>query len=41
MYNALKEIPELERLVQVGIRDYGSDEWEYVKKQQLPGGHLF
>lgn len=31
MYNALKEIPQLERLVQVGIRDFGSDEWEYVK----------
>ena len=22
MYNALKEIPEIERLVQVGVRDY-------------------
>jgi agmatinase len=31
MYNALTEIPELKRLVQVGIRDFGSDEWEYVK----------
>lgn len=31
MYNALKEVPQLERLVQVGIRDFGSDEWEYVK----------
>ncbi len=31
MYNALTELPELERLVQVGIRDFGSDEWEYVK----------
>jgi agmatinase len=31
MYNALKEIPELSKLVQVGIRDFGSDEWEYVK----------
>jgi agmatinase len=31
MYNALKEIPQLKRLVQVGIRDFGSDEWEYVK----------
>lgn len=35
MYNALKEIPELERLVQVGIRDYGSDEWEYVKNSNF------
>ncbi len=32
MYNALKEIPELKLLVQAGIRDYGSDEWDYVKK---------
>jgi agmatinase len=30
MYNALKEIPELERLVQVGIRDYSEGEWEYI-----------
>ncbi len=31
MFNALKEIPQLERLVQVGVRDFGSDEWNYVK----------
>jgi agmatinase len=31
MYNALKEIPELERVVQVGIRDYSQVEWEYIK----------
>lgn len=31
MYNALKEIPELKRLVQVGIRDYSESEWEYIK----------
>ncbi len=31
MFNALKEIAQLRRLVQVGIRDFGSDEWEYVK----------
>ena len=31
MYNALNEIPPLQRLVQVGIRDFGSDEWDYVK----------
>jgi agmatinase len=35
MFNALKEIPELTKLVQVGIRDYGSDEWEYVKKSSF------
>ena len=31
MYNALKEIPELQRLVQVGVRDYSESEWEYIK----------
>jgi agmatinase len=35
MYNALKEIPELSVLVQAGVRDYGSDEWEYVKKSNF------
>ena len=30
MYNALKEIAEVERLVQVGIRDYSESEWEYI-----------
>lgn len=31
MYNALTEIPQLSKLVQVGVRDYGGDEWEYLK----------
>jgi agmatinase len=31
MYNALKEIPQLKKLVQAGIRDYGSDEWDLLK----------
>lgn len=31
MFNALKEIPELQRLVQVGIRDYSQVEWDYIK----------
>lgn len=31
MYNALNEIPQLSKLVQVGVRDYGGDEWEYIK----------
>jgi agmatinase len=31
MYNALTEIPAITKLVQAGIRDYGSDEWEYVQ----------
>jgi len=35
MYNALKEIPQLKLLVQAGIRDYGSDEWEYVKNSNF------
>ncbi|MEI2739613.1 MAG: agmatinase family protein [Chitinophagaceae bacterium] len=35
MFNALKEIPELQRVVQAGIRDYGSDEWEEVKNSNF------
>jgi len=31
MYNALKEIPELKPLVQVGVRDLSASEMEYVK----------
>jgi agmatinase len=31
MYNALKEIPELEKLVQVGVRDYSQVELEYIR----------
>lgn len=31
MYNALEEIPEIERLVQVGVRDYSEDEWQYIR----------
>src|SRR5262249_32143594 len=31
MYNALNEIPQLKKLVQVGIRDFGSDEYQYIK----------
>ena len=30
-YNALKEIPQLERLVQVGVRDYSQGEWDFIK----------
>jgi agmatinase len=30
MYNALQEIPQLKRLVQVGVRDYSEEEWEYI-----------
>ena len=31
MYNALNEIPEIQNLVQVGVRDFGEDEWNYIK----------
>lgn len=30
MYNALHEIPQLTRLVQVGVRDFSQSEWEYI-----------
>ncbi|MEO8711853.1 MAG: agmatinase family protein [Parafilimonas sp.] len=30
MYNALTEIPAIERLVQVGVRDYCEEEWNYI-----------
>lgn len=31
MYNALEEIKEIQKLVQVGVRDYGSDENTYIE----------
>lgn len=31
MYNALEEIPNIQRLVQVGVRDYSGDEWDYIR----------
>jgi agmatinase len=31
MYNALNEIPQISKLVQVGVRDYGGDELDYIK----------
>jgi len=30
MYNALEEIPSLKKLVQVGVRDYCEEEWDYI-----------
>lgn len=30
MYNALEEISEIKKLVQVGVRDYCDEEWEYI-----------
>ncbi len=32
MYNALSEIPQIEKLVQVGIRDFSDGELDYAKK---------
>lgn len=30
MYNALEEIPTLEKLIQLGVRDYSEEEWSLV-----------
>ncbi|MBO9572266.1 MAG: agmatinase family protein [Chitinophagaceae bacterium] len=30
MYNALKEIPQIQKLVQLGIRDYSQEEFNYI-----------
>lgn len=35
MYNALEEIPGISKLVQVGVRDYCEEEWEYICKSQF------
>jgi agmatinase len=32
MYNALEKMPQIERLVQVGIRDISEEEWSYIAK---------
>jgi len=32
MYNALEKIPQIEKLVQVGIRDLCEEEWNYIAK---------
>ncbi len=34
MYNALEEIPALKKLVQVGIRDFCEEEWDYIQNNQ-------
>ncbi len=34
MYNALNEIPQLKKLVQVGIRDYSSDERDMINNSE-------
>jgi len=30
MYNALEQVPEIIKLVQVGVRDFGDDEWNFI-----------
>lgn len=35
MYNALEEIPQIAQLVQVGVRDYSGDEWEYIRNSDF------
>ncbi|HVK50051.1 MAG TPA: agmatinase family protein [Pseudobacter sp.] len=34
MYNALKELPALSKLVQVGVRDYCQEEWEFLQQSK-------
>lgn len=34
MYNALNEIPQLKKLVQVGLRDYSQGEWEFLSNNK-------
>jgi agmatinase len=31
MFNVLRDIPQVERLVQIGVRDYGPCEWKYIQ----------
>lgn len=34
MYNALKELPALSKLVQVGVRDYCQEEWDFLQQSK-------
>ncbi len=34
MYNALTDIPQITRLIQVGVRDYSEEEWNYICNSQ-------
>lgn len=34
MFNALKEVPELQKLVQVGVRDYSQGEYEFIVRNK-------
>jgi agmatinase len=31
MYNALQEIPQIKKVVQIGVRDYSESEWDYIR----------
>jgi agmatinase len=31
MYNALTDIPQITRLVQIGVRDYSEEEWNFIR----------
>nr|MBP6432998.1 arginase family protein [Ferruginibacter sp.] len=35
MYNALEEIPQIKKLVQVGIRDYCEEEYHYISNSNF------
>jgi agmatinase len=32
MYNALREVPQIKKLVQAGIRDFSEGEWNFIKE---------
>ena len=34
LYNALENIPEIKKVVQVGIRDFSEEEWDYCQSQK-------
>jgi agmatinase len=34
IYNVIEQIPEVTKIIQVGVRDFGGDEWEYLKKHE-------
>ena len=34
MYNSLEEIPQLKKLVQIGIRDFCEEEWDYIQNSE-------
>jgi agmatinase len=34
MYNAMQEIPQIEKLVQIGVRDYSQEEFQFIQQSQ-------